>query len=120
MALAAVRHPKIADRWSQRHIRRCATEDLKMGDFKPEYTGKMNFYLSAIDDMLRHPQDQPTVGIILCKKAHNKVLVEYALRDTRKPIGVSEFRLAVALPANFRGTLPSIKELETAQVKRSH
>jgi hypothetical protein len=86
--------------------------DLKMGDFKPEYARKMNFYLSAIDDLLRHPDDQPTIGMILCKKPNNKVLVEYALRDTRKPIGVSEFRLAEALPENWKGTLPTVEELE--------
>jgi hypothetical protein len=74
-----------------------------MGDFKPEYAGKMNFYLSTVDDLLRHADDQPSVGIILCK-SHNKVLVEYALRDPRKPIGVSEFRLAEALPEELKGT----------------
>ena len=71
--------------------------DLKVEEFKPEFAGKMNFYLSAIDDRLRHPDDRSSIGIILCK-ARDKVTVEYALRDTRKPIGVSKYRLTAALP----------------------
>lgn len=71
----------------------------------------MNFYLSAVDDQLRHAADQPSIGIILCK-SRNKVLVEYALRDTSKPIGVAEYRLTEVLPENLKGTLPTIEELE--------
>jgi len=73
------------------HLRlRCfVVLDLKMGRFQPECGGKMNFYLSAIDDLLRHPDDQPSIGIILCK-TKNEVIAEYALRDLRKPVGVSE------------------------------
>lgn len=85
--------------------------DLKMTEFKPEHAGKMNFYLSAVDDLLRHPTDQPTIGIILCK-AKDRVVVEYALRDTQKPIGVSNFQLAAALPEGLKGSLPSVEELE--------
>jgi predicted nuclease of restriction endonuclease-like (RecB) superfamily len=62
--------------------------DLKTTRFKPEYAGKMNFYLSAVDDLLRHPDDKPSIGIVLCK-AKNEVVVEYALRDLAKPVGVS-------------------------------
>ena len=86
--------------------------DLKMTEFKPEFAGKMNFYLSAIDDLLRHPDDKPTIGIILCK-GKNKVIVEYALYDSRKPIGVSSYKLAQALPKQLKGNLPTIQELET-------
>ncbi|WP_247454690.1 MULTISPECIES: PDDEXK nuclease domain-containing protein, partial [unclassified Bradyrhizobium] len=70
------------------HLRlRCfVVIELKIEDFKPEFAGKMNFYLSAVDDQLRHRDDQPTIGIILCK-GRNKVIVEYALRDTSKPMG---------------------------------
>ncbi len=70
------------------HLRlRCYVAiDLKISEFQPEFAGKMNFYLSAVDDLLRHPTDQPSVGIILCK-TKNKVIVEYALRDTNKPRG---------------------------------
>jgi len=85
--------------------------ELKMGEFKPEYAGKMNFYLSAVDDLLKHPQDQPSIGIILCK-TKNKVVAEYALRDTHKPIGVSSFQLTESLPEKLQGSLPTIEELE--------
>ena len=85
--------------------------DLKMREFQPEYAGKMNFYLSAVDDLLRHKDDQPSIGIILCK-VKNKVVVEYALRDTRKPIGVSGYKLTEALPKKLQGKLPTIEELE--------
>lgn len=87
--------------------------DLKIGKFQPEYAGKMNFYLSAIDDLLRHQDDQPSIGIILCK-AKNKVIAEYALRDTRKPIGVSGYRLTETLPKELKGNLPTIEELEAS------
>jgi predicted nuclease of restriction endonuclease-like (RecB) superfamily len=91
--------------------------DLKVSDFIPEFAGKMNFYLSAVDDQLRHAADEPSIGIILCK-SHNKVVVEYALRDTTKPIGVAEYRLTKALPERLKGTLPSIEELEAELGKR--
>ena len=86
--------------------------ELKTTAFKPEYAGKMNFYLSAIDDLLRHPDDKPSIGIILCK-AKNQVVAEYALRDLAKPVGVSSYvtKLVESLPAAFRGALPSPKEL---------
>ncbi len=95
------------------HLRlRCfVVIDLKMSEFKPEYAGKMNFYLSAVDDLLRHKDDQPSIGIILCK-AKNKVIVEYALRDTRKPVGVSGYKLIESLPKKLQGKLPTIKALE--------
>jgi predicted nuclease of restriction endonuclease-like (RecB) superfamily len=85
--------------------------DLKIDDFKPEYAGKMNFYLSAVDDLLKHPDDQPSIGIILCK-TKNSVIVEYTLRDTSKPLGVAEYRITAALPEELRGSLPSIEDLE--------
>lgn len=85
--------------------------DLKIEDFKPEFSGKMNFYLSAVDDILRHPADQPSIGIILCK-SKNKIVAEYALRDLRKPVGISEYKLTESLPKQLRGSLPSIKDLE--------
>ncbi len=85
--------------------------ELKTTEFKPEYAGKMNFYLSAVDDLLRHEQDGSSIGIILCK-TKNKVVAEYALRDTQKPIGVSSFQLTESLPEKLQGSLPTIKELE--------
>jgi len=85
--------------------------DLKMTSFKPEYAGKMNFYLSAVDDMLRHPDDKPTIGLILCK-AKTRIIAEYALRNTTTPMSISEFRHLENLPEQLRGTLPTIEEIE--------
>ncbi len=85
--------------------------ELKNGDFKPEYAGKMNFYLSAVDDLLRHESDNPSVGLIICKSKDN-ILAEYALRDLKKPIGLSEYRLTKNLPKNIKTFLPTIAELE--------
>lgn len=87
--------------------------DLKMEPFKPEFAGKMNFYLSAVDDQRRHAGDQPTIGLLLCKDKQ-QLTVEYALRDLAKPIGVAGWktRLVESLPKNLRGALPSIEELE--------
>ena len=85
--------------------------DLKMGDFEPAYAGQMNFYLSAVDDLVRHPTDQPTLGILLCK-SKNKTIVEYALRDLSKPLGIAEYRLEEALPDTLQSTLPTIAALE--------
>lgn len=85
--------------------------DLKTQKFKPEFAGKMNFYLSAVDDLLRHPLDQPSMGIILCK-TRSQTVAEYALRDTNKPIGISEYRTTAALPDAMKGSLPTIEALE--------
>lgn len=85
--------------------------ELKMTEFKPEYAGKINFYLSAVDDLLRHPQDSPAIGILLCK-SKKRVIVEYSLRDIHKPVGISEYKLAQSLPDDLKGSLPTIEELE--------
>jgi hypothetical protein len=85
--------------------------DLKMVEFEPEFAGKMNFYLSAADEQLKSAEDNPSIGIILCKNK-NKLEVEYALRDLSKPIGVSKFSLTQALPTEFRSTLPKVEEFE--------
>jgi len=85
--------------------------ELKSGKFKPEYAGKMNFYLSAVDDLLRQPGDNPSIGLILCRSKVG-VLAEYALRDMTKPIGLAEYRLTEALPKEIKTLLPSIEELE--------
>ena len=85
--------------------------DLKIGDFKPEDVGKMSFYLSAADDLLRHPQDAPSIGLLLCR-TQNKVIAEYALRGVDRPLGVSTYQLADALPAELEGQLPSVEALE--------
>lgn len=87
--------------------------DLKMEPFKPEFAGKMNFYLSAVDDQMRAAADQPTIGLLLCKDKQ-QLTVEYALRDLAKPIGVAGWktRLVESLPKKLRGVLPTIEELE--------
>jgi len=96
--------------------------DLKMGEFQPEYSGRMNFYVSAVDDLLRHPEDRPTIGMILCKNK-NKTIAEYALRDVQKPIGVSTHRISDELPDSLRHRLPSVelieKELDTVNLPES-
>jgi predicted nuclease of restriction endonuclease-like (RecB) superfamily len=90
--------------------------ELKDKEFKPEYTGKLNFYLSAVDDLLRHPNDNPTIGIILCKTKDNAT-AEYALRDINKPIGLAKYRLNDALPDEIKTNLPTIEELEQELAK---
>ena len=85
--------------------------DVKMVDFEPEFAGKMNFYLSAVDDLLRHPDDQLSIGILLCK-GKSKVVAEYALRGATQPIGVSAYTLTAALPERLQGSLPTVEDLE--------
>jgi predicted nuclease of restriction endonuclease-like (RecB) superfamily len=86
--------------------------DLKTGKFVPEYAGKMNFYLSALDDMVKSEQDNPSIGLILCKDK-NKVVAEYALKDMTKPIGVSEYKLMDVLPEDLQKTLPTVEDIES-------
>jgi predicted nuclease of restriction endonuclease-like (RecB) superfamily len=97
------------------HVRlRCyVVVELKMGPFKPEYVGKMGFYLSAVDAQLRHPDDQPTIGVLLCQDSR-KLKVEYALRATNKPIGVSDWRTKFVsdLPKKMQRLLPSVSDIE--------
>ena len=85
--------------------------DLKRGEFLPEYAGKMNFYCSAIDDQLRHPTDQPTIGLILCRQK-DRLFAEYSLKDINKPIGISDYELTRILPENLKSSLPSVEEIE--------
>ncbi len=85
--------------------------ELKKGKFKPEYVGKMNFYLSALDDLVKQPHENPSIGIILCKEKDDKK-VEYSFRDFTKPMGVSVFKTSQQLPEKFRNALPSPEELK--------
>ena len=85
--------------------------ELKVGEFKPEYTGKMNYYLSAVDDLICDKDDNPTIGMILCKNK-DKMDVEYALRDMNKPIGVSTYILE-SIPKDLESSLPTIEQIET-------
>jgi predicted nuclease of restriction endonuclease-like (RecB) superfamily len=84
--------------------------DLKVTEFQPEFSGKMNFYISAVDDLLRHPEDRSTIGIILCK-GKKKTAVEYALRDVNRPIGVSTYQLKDSLPKSLEENLPTVEQL---------
>ncbi|TVS86604.1 DUF1016 domain-containing protein [Wolbachia pipientis] len=92
--------------------------ELKDKKFKPEYAGKMNFYLSAVDDLLKHENDQPSIGLILCK-SKNDVLAKYTLKDMTKPIGLAEYRITENLPEKIKTALPTIEELEAELLKIS-
>ncbi len=92
-------------------LRSYVVVELKAGAFKPEHTGKLSFYLSAVDAQLKAEQDNPTIGLLLCK-TKNQVVAEYALRDSNKPIGVSEYQLVAALPKELESSLPSIEQIE--------
>jgi predicted nuclease of restriction endonuclease-like (RecB) superfamily len=85
--------------------------DLKAGPFKPEYAGKMNFYLAAVDDMLKNTSDNPSIGLILCK-SKKQLVVEYALRNTATSMGIAEFKHLEKLPEEFKGQLPTIEQIE--------
>ena len=86
--------------------------ELKIGEFKPEYAGKLSFYLTAIDEQVKEENDNPTIGLLLCRHKNN-VVAEYTLRDMNKPMGVSEYRIKDYLPENLQNELPSIEELIT-------
>ncbi|MBE0507009.1 MAG: DUF1016 domain-containing protein [Marinospirillum sp.] len=85
--------------------------ELKNRKFTPEYAGKLNFYLSAVDSLLKRDDDQPTIGLLLCRDKNN-IEVEFALRDMNKPMGVSEYTLLETLPDNLKGALPTVEEIE--------
>lgn len=85
--------------------------ELKTTEFQPEFVGKLNFYLSAVDDQFRHPDDKASIGLLICKNK-SKFMAEYALRDVNKPIGISEYQLQKSLPEHLKSNLPTIKEIE--------
>lgn len=85
--------------------------ELKTGEFKPEYAGKLNFYLSAVDDIVKTKQDDPSIGLLLCK-SKNDVVAEYSLRDISKPIGVSEYKITNQLPETLEKQLPSVEDIK--------
>lgn len=93
------------------NLRSYVVIELKTGEFKPEYAGKLNFYLSAVDGMLKKEQDNPTIGLLLCKSKNNLV-AEYSLKDMSKPIGVSEYRVTSSLPAELEAQLPSVEDIQ--------
>jgi hypothetical protein len=85
--------------------------DLKMGDFQPEFSGKMNFYVSAVDEVMRHADDQPTIGIILCR-SKSRTIAEFSLRGMSQPIGVSTHQIGKEIPPNLMDSLPTVEQLE--------
>ncbi len=85
--------------------------ELKGGKFKPEHLGQLGFYLTAVDEQVKHPQDSPTIGLLLCK-SKNKVVAEYALRQNNQPLGVAEYKLIESLPPELATDLPSIEQIE--------
>jgi len=93
-----------------RQLRCLVAIELKVGAFKPEYAGKMQFYLSALNDIAKLPDENPSIGIILCKDK-SRTIVEYALKDTKKPIGVSTYKLTEKLPRELKKYLPSPEEI---------
>ncbi len=92
-------------------LRRHIVIELKIGEFEPEFVSKMNLYLGLVDDQLKGEFDQPAIGLILCK-TKNKIVAEYALRDTSKPIGIAEYKISQILPEDIKGELPSIEDIE--------
>ncbi len=85
--------------------------ELKTGEFKPEYAGQLNFYLSAVDGILKKEQDNPSIGLLLCKSKNN-VVAEYSLKDISKPIGVSEYKVTSILPDELEEQLPSVEDIQ--------
>lgn len=93
------------------NLRSYVVIELKTGEFKPEYAGQLNFHLSAVDGILKKEQDNPTIGLLLCKSKNNLV-AEYSLKDMTKPIGVSEYRVTSSLPAELEAQLPSVEDIQ--------
>jgi hypothetical protein len=92
--------------------------DLKKGKFKPEYAGKLNFYCNVINDRLKHPSDQPTIGLILCQ-TRDRLLAEYSFAGIDKPIGISTYELTRALPQGLQSALPTVEEIEAELGERA-
>ncbi|MCP4594120.1 MAG: DUF1016 domain-containing protein, partial [bacterium] len=93
-----------------RVLRSLVAIELKIGEFQPEYVGKMQFYLAVLDDTVRVPDENPAIGIILCK-SKDKTIVEYALRESNKPIGVASYRVVRTLPEELKGQLPEPEQV---------
>jgi predicted nuclease of restriction endonuclease-like (RecB) superfamily len=94
-----------------RYLKCLVAIELKVGEFKPEYVGKMQFYLAALDDTLKLKGENPAIGIILCKEK-KRTIVEYALRETKKPIGVAQYKITSKLPKELKKQLPTQKQIE--------
>ncbi len=101
---------------AERHITGCATEELKTGAFIPEYAGKLNFYLSAVDGLLKTERDDPTIGLLLCE-SHDGAVVEFSFKDVQKPIGVSTYTVTREMPKALEQEVPSIEDLKGVVAK---
>lgn len=93
------------------NLRSYVVIELKTGEFKPEYAGQLNFYLSAVDGILKKDADNPSIGLLLCK-SKNDIVAEYALKDISKPMGVSEYRITSSLPEDLSKQLPSVEDIQ--------
>ena len=93
-----------------RRLKSLIAIELKIGQFKPEYAGKMNFYLSALNDTVKLPDENPSIGIIICKEK-KRTTVEYALKDSNQPIGVATYKLTATLPHDMKNLLPSSEDI---------
>lgn len=93
-----------------RRLRCLVAVELKIGKFLPEYVGKMQFYLAALDDLAKEPWEEPSIGIILCK-SKDRTIVEYALRESNKPIGIASYRTVESIPASLKGELPEPEQV---------
>lgn len=98
------------------NLRSYVVIELKTGDFKPEYAGQLNFYLSAVDGILKKDTDNPSIGLLLCK-SKNSLVAEYSLRDMSKPIGISEYKITNNLPEELEKQLPSVEDIQK-RIKR--
>lgn len=94
------------------NLRSYVVVELKIGDFKPEYAGQLNFYLSAVDGILKKDNDNPSIGLLLCKSINNLV-AEYSLKDMSKPIGISEYKITNSLPEKLEKQLPSVEDIQS-------
>ncbi|HMS42250.1 MAG TPA: PDDEXK nuclease domain-containing protein [Pyrinomonadaceae bacterium] len=93
-----------------RRLRCLVAIELKIGEFQPEYVGKMQFYLAALDDLVKMPEENPSIGLILCQ-SKTKTIVEYALRESNKPIGISQYKISSELPEELKGELPEPEQI---------
>ena len=93
-----------------RRLKSLIAIELKIGKFKPEYAGKMNFYLSVLNDTVKLPDENPSIGIIICKEK-KRITVEYALKESNQPIGVATYKLTESLPSDLKGLLPTPSEI---------
>ena len=93
-----------------RRLRCLVAIELKIGEFQPEYVGKMQFYLAALDDLVKMPEENSSIGLILCQ-SKTRTIVEYALRESNKPIGVSQYKITSELPNELKGELPDPEQI---------